>query len=541
MLYYPSMNNDHAQQLKAFLSNQEWRLNNLYWITNKSGHLVRFRMNWAQEELYRTHHTRNNILKVRQLGISTFLSILILDSCLFTPNFKAGVVDRTLPDAKAKLAKIKFAYNRLDYLPENPTPLDHALSAIGAEIKKCSTGTEIGKEEATFPNGSNIYAAASIRGGTLQLLHVSELGYIARHAPLRAEEIIAGCQETVGNDCHIYFESTHEGGKTGINYEQIEAAMANIGKPLTPLDYKFYFFPWFHHPEYRLEGYTPTPTADQQQYFDSLERKLNITLTPAHKAWYLAKCRTLRSKVKQEYPSTPEEALNNILDGTIFSVQLFDLMERGHLSAHFEPEPHRPIYVTWDIGMSDYMSLWWIQPSGTGKWLILANYTANSRGVKHYIDIVRQRDAEWGRCAACVLPHDGTRRDLNENTFENDIRAAGYSTILVPRTTNKWASIENTRELLEHSIIHARCAEYTNVDGVRYISGLDALKDYRTPPDGANGNVSRQPLHDKASHAADSLRTFADAVTRGLINPYPGYATHRDRERSRAHVASRLR
>ncbi len=533
-----------AQALQKLLTDQEWRLNHLYWITDKSGRLTRFNMNWAQQELHRTAHTRNNILKVRQLGISTYMALLMLDSCLFIPNFHAGIVDRTLPDAKTKLAKIKFAFEHLDHLPENPTQTDRALAQIGAEIKQLAAATTISKESATFHNGAEIYVGATLRGGTLQLLHVSELGSIARHDPIRAGEIISGCQETVGHECRIFFESTHEGGKAGINYEQIEAAMANIGKELTPLDYKFYFFPWYKHPEYHLHGWLPTPTAEQQRYFDSLEAKLNISLTSSQKAWYLAKWRTLRSKVKQEYPSTPEEALNNIMDGTIYSPQLYDLAERGHLSADFEVQPHYPIYATWDLGMADYMSIWWIQPNGQGKWLLLDNYTANGLPLTHYLDILREHDARWGRCTACVLPHDSTHRDLYENTYESAFRKAGYSTILVPRTQDKWGSIENTRDLLRYCIIHSRCGEKTFANGQSYLSGLDALKEYRTAPPGAHGTLHPQPLHGKESHACDALRTFADAVARGYIAPNKGWVTDpnaRKRANNRGYISSRLR
>lgn len=533
-----------AEQLRALLSDQLWRLSNLYWITDKAGRTIRFRPNWAQLELYRTRHTRNNILKVRQLGISTFISILILDSCLFTHNFKAGIVDRTLSDAKAKLEKIKFAFENLDHLPPDPTPLDHALAEIGAEVKTTAQGTEIKAEDASFHNGSRIYVGATLRGGTLQLLHVSELGSISKKFPQRATEIRSGCQETVGIDCLIFLESTHEGGKSGVNYEMVEDAMNLIGKPLTPLDYKFYFFPWFLHPEYELHGWAPNPTADQAKYFAALEQKLGFPISDEKKAWYLGKCRTLRSLVKQEYPSTPEEALNNLTDGTIYSVQLFDLMERGHLTAQYEPDPHLPIFATWDIGIADYMSIWWVQPSGSGKWLLLDNYTASNMPLSHYLDTIREHDARWTRCTACVLPHDATRRDFMFNTFEQAIRAAGYSTILVPRTQNLWASIDNTRELLETSIIHARCSEPTNCGGRRYPSGVDSLKDYHLADPGPSGSLAAMPVHDTSSHACDALRTFADAVHHGLINPHRGWNTapssHKVRS-PRSLISSRLR
>lgn len=526
------------QTLYTLLSDQNWRLNNLYWITNKDGNLQRFRLNWAQHNLHTTAHRRNNILKVRQLGISTYIAILILDSCLFTDNFRAGIIDRTLPDAEAKLDKIAFAFRHLDYLPPDPTTEDRELAAIGALLKaeypikinrdtpSHLTGkTALNTRNIIFSNGSEISIGTTHRGGTLQLLHVSELGSIAAHDPKRADEIVSGSFPTVGNNCRIFLESTHEGGKFGINYEQLMSAMDMIGKPLSPLDFKFYFFPWYLHPEYQLPDISPHPTDEQNKYFDKLNRSLGINITDAQKAWYIAMARTQRSKMRQEFPSTPDEAISPITDGTIYSSEIITLQERGHLTAHFEPDPHRPIYTTWDLGISDYMSIWWIQPDGRGHWLILDNYTANNLPLAHYFAVLREHDARWSRCTACILPHDCAIRDRHFITWADDFRAAGYTTKCVPRTSNLWNSIDNTRILLNQAIIHARCSEPTIPAGtsIRYPSGTDALKLYALAPPGTNGTLAREPLHNIYSHAADSLRTFADAVEHGLISPSLGW------------------
>lgn len=533
------LTHEQYTKLRHFLQNETARLNSLYHIINKDGTPIRFRMNWAQQQLHEHAHTRNNILKVRQLGISTYLAILILDTCLFTPNYRAGIVDKTLKDAEAKLEKIHFAFDHLDTLPDTPTPREEQLAALGRMIKDYHRGTTFTRNEVSFPNGSRITIGTSLRGGTLQLLHVSELGSVSVHDPMRATEIITGALNTVGKNCRIYLESTHEGGKYGVNYEQLLNAMQNIGKPLSPLHFKFFFFPWYLHPEYTDTTYTPHPTVEQQRYFSNIEKTCGTTLSTEQKAWYLAMEQTQRSRMKQEYPSTPEEAMNPIADGTIYSAQIGDLRERGHLTAQFEPDPHRPIYTAWDLGIGDYMSIWWIQPDGQGHWLLLDNYTANNEPISHYLDTLRERDARWHRCAGCIVPHDGARRDIHLETYDTSISRAGYTVTRVPRTQNLWASIDNTREFLRTAIIHARCSEPTHCKGVSYISGVDALSNYRTAPPGANGTLRIQPLHDLTSHAADALRTFADAVKNGLINPHPGY-NPRKIPRTRSHYVETM-
>lgn len=94
------LTNEQFEEVAALLADRWWRLCHLYWIVDVDGRVVRFVPNWAQQELYDHLHHRNDVLKVRQLGISTFVAILELDACLFTANITCGVIDRSLPEAK---------------------------------------------------------------------------------------------------------------------------------------------------------------------------------------------------------------------------------------------------------------------------------------------------------------------------------------------------------------------------------------------------------------------------------------------------------
>lgn len=539
--------------IAEFLSDRLTRLNTIYWIVDKNGSLQRFSMNWAQTSLHNSAHTRNLVLKVRQLGISTYIALLILDSCLFTPNFQAAIVDRKFDDACAKIAKIAFAYDHLDYLPPDPSTRDIELAKIGRLIKdRFGTITSSGeikdltakRNEIRFSNGSSVVASTSARGGTLQLLHVSELGYISVHDPIRAQEIVTGSFNSVSKDCRIFAESTHEGGKYGQNYDLIMSSMDNIGKPLSTLDFKFFFFPWYLHPEYSLPDSSAPISPEDNAYFNSIEKSSGSPISTAQRQWYIAMRKTQGMLMRQEYPSTPDEALNPIQDGTIYFAQLMDLRSRGHLSASFEPDPHRPIYTAWDLGIGDYMSIWWIQPDGAGHWYILDNYTASNQPISHYIDILRSHDALWSRCALCVCPHDVSRRDINLQSYSDALRSAGYSVTRVPATSNLWLSIDNTRQLLDTCIFHERCSERTSCDTRKYISGLDALGGYRLAPPGSHGNLAAQPLHDECSHAADALRTFADAVKLGFVGKDLAFQSHKlspsEDARQRAYINSML-
>ncbi|HCQ7982436.1 TPA: terminase, partial [Proteus mirabilis] len=97
----------------ALLRDKLWRLNHLYWITNKEGKPVRFKMTPEQLEYFEGMHTRNIILKARQLGFTTEVCIIQLDAALFEAA-KCALIAHTLNDAKRLFReKIKYAYDKL--------------------------------------------------------------------------------------------------------------------------------------------------------------------------------------------------------------------------------------------------------------------------------------------------------------------------------------------------------------------------------------------------------------------------------------------
>ncbi|MBT0499526.1 terminase, partial [Morganella morganii subsp. morganii] len=150
----------------ALLRNKQWRLNNLYWITDKEGHPVRFKMTPEQTEYFEGIHNRNIILKARQLGFTTEVCIIQLDAAIFE-SAKCALIAHTLPDAKRLFReKIKYAYERL---PD--------------EIKAANPASNDSAGELVFSKGGSVTVSVSFRGGTLRYLHVSEFGKICAKQP----------------------------------------------------------------------------------------------------------------------------------------------------------------------------------------------------------------------------------------------------------------------------------------------------------------------------------------------------------------------
>lgn len=512
------------------LDNPLWRLHHLYWIENKAGRMQRFRPNVAQLRLWHGLWYRNAVLKARQLGISTFVALLMLDRCLFTPNFHAGIIDKTLPDAEQKLAKVRFAWENLDYLPPGAPQGEQALAYLGRLIKERTGALKRGelhpvsdaRTRLAFANGSDIRLGTTLRGGTLQLLHVSELAHVSVHAPWRAREIRTGAINTVGAEGTIILESTHEGGRYGVNYELTIQAMDNAAKAaaeLSPLDFRFFFFSWFDNPDYTLSGRGGWGDA-LGAYFEKLAAAGVPPLTHGQKLWYARMERTMGAAMKQEYPTTPDEAFATGNDGAIYGSQIALLREQGRVGADFAYNPAEPLYTAWDLGLSDHTAIWLVQYWG-GSVYWLNHYAANQLPLEHYAGKMREWEQQYGTVAAHFLPHDAAHRDPHGQSYVESLAKEGIVAVrVVPRTPDVWRGINSLRGLLAKSWFHRNTLlQRTNAKGEKEPSGLACLEMYRTAPAGANGSCREVPLHDAASHSADAARMFAEALTHGLAAP----------------------
>ncbi len=477
------------------LSNERWRLNNLYYIKDKYGEKVLFRMNWAQKLLYRTMWYLNVILKARQLGMTTFIQIFMLDRCLFNDNTSAGVIAQTRDDAESFFQdKIKFAY---DNLPED---LKNTIKA----------NTDSAKELA-FSNGSRIRVGTSMRSGTLQYLHISEFGKICAKDAAKAKEIVSGSLNTVAPGCFIFIESTAE-GRQGFFYDICQKAMRlaeHVNKSaiqLTKLDFKFWFFPWYEHPDYVLEGVNVDVPVEMREYFEELEKEFGIVLNAARRAWYVKKAEEQGDLMKQEYPATPQEAFEKLLKGAIFGQQIFKA-RKEHRICKLPIERGVPVNTFWDLGRNDINAIWFHQRVGAWDHFIYY-YQYRLVDLTFYAEKLQElkEDLGWlyGRH---YLPHDVEVTDISARGNESRkeiLRSAGVNPIVVvPRTPNKNDAIELGRKAF------SRC----RFDEDNCEEGIIHLENYQWVWDEPNETYRKTPLHNAASNAADAYLQFGQGYT----------------------------
>jgi hypothetical protein len=200
-----------------------YRLNTLYRIINRDGKDIPFKLNDL--------HTRNLILKARQLGMSTFSVIHLLDQCIWTPNLSAGIVSYSLEHAQHIFKRI----------------IGHSLSNLPNWLNVEILGQSA--REITFANGSVLRVDTTLRGGAYQLVLVSEFGKTCARNPLKAEEVVTGTLNTLSQNGTAIIESTGE-GNDGFFAEMVNQAVQRGNENLSPLDYKLFFFPWYQEPSY---------------------------------------------------------------------------------------------------------------------------------------------------------------------------------------------------------------------------------------------------------------------------------------------------
>jgi hypothetical protein len=491
------------EEFKAGLRLKWFRLCCIYFIKDKDGKKVLFAPNKAQEEYYSESHQSDIILKARQLGFTTFKMIHDLDTCLFKKNFSAGCIAHSDKDSKDIYRnKIRFAY-------ENITPrVKRLIELIGYALPTPRNDKDNGY---VFSNGSSIGVSTGYRGGTLQSLHVSEFGKICKKYPEKAKEIVTGAFNAVGKNGSITIESTAE-GKQGYFYDYCMDAkkLLDSGNKPNGMEFMFHFFPWWRDSEYTLAvGNIPNRLAE---YFLELEQKHGIALTDDQKRWYSSKEKTQGDDMKREYPSTPEEAFAQAIDGAYYARQFSDIYAQRRIGEM--PINDAKVYTAWDIGTGDSTAIWFWQFIN-GKIHVLDYYENSGEGMRHYFKVLKDKAQEnkW-QYGTHYAPHDMSHREFGCDAKPRtqiaregfDIDGEHYSVDFeVLSMMGVDEGIELVRELLPICYF----------DEKRTADGVTCLESYRKEWNDKVGVWRDNPLHDWSSHGADAFRYMAMACTKG--------------------------
>lgn len=473
----------NVQVAEKLLNDPYWRLNHLYWIIDKAGNKELFKLNWAQEKLYHEMWYCNLILKARQLGISTFVCLLFLDRCLFNSNQHAGIIAHTREDAEMLFRRVKFAY---DSLP--------------IEIKVLRPANTDNARELQLSNGSTLRVGTSMRSSTLQYLHISEFGKICAKFPDKAREIVTGSLNAIAPGQYIFIESTAE-GREGYFYEMCKEAQAaqDSAKNLSPLDFRFHFFPWHGHKAYRINSESLDLPTHMQGYFSKLEEVLGYSIDPIQKAWYIKRAETQGEDMKREFPSTPDEAFETSNEGLYYSRQIVEARQQGRIRRVYY-DANVPVHTAWDLGYNDSTAIWWYQVCGQEIHL-LEYYENSGEPLTHYLQLVKNKPYSYGKH---IVPHDAAVYEYSTGLSRVEVARNQGIPFTIASDIGLVEGIDAVRNILN------RCW----FDEVKCASGLKALESYKKEWNERHGCWSSQPLHNFASHGADAFRMLVVGISK---------------------------
>lgn len=237
-------------------------------------------------------------------------------------------------------------------------------------------------------------------------------------------------------------------------------------------------------------------------YFDMLKQK-GIALTHGQKLWYVKKHETQQSKMKKEYPSTPDEAFEINLDGLYYASHV-QAARTDKRVLNIPYDPTLKVHTAWDLGFRNLNAIVFFQIAG--KEIHIIDFIEGT-GVSliQYIKMIKEKPYIYG---THLGPHDikVTEYSTGVTRFETAAKL-GVIFNLVPDI-----SLQDGIDSVKN--IFPRCY-FCASDAVLLL--LKHLENYSQAWDKVSGSWTGRPSpHDVHSHCADAFRYLAVGINNCL-------------------------
>ena len=298
-------------------------IESLFYLKSKKGEIIPFKLNDVQSDYYQTltsdypkmQGVRENILKGRQFGISTFWSGIFTTDFILSALGEIPLTDSDIYSHKDDETKSHFDrvnmfldsyllktrggdYSKPDHRQYLPELRKEFLKIDTAGLLVAKNGTQIQTQTAS--------AKVSGRGSTKSNIHWTEPAFYPNTQIMSAKNLMTGAEEQVPQGYgKIIREST---GNLASDYYAEEYYLGKDGLS----DFNSRFMAW-----YTFKDYTTTPPEDWKlpEYYTKLVSDSKATIDQCY--WHFMKTRGLEDKAKlREYPTYDREAF--LLSGTGF-------------------------------------------------------------------------------------------------------------------------------------------------------------------------------------------------------------------------------
>lgn len=469
------------------LKNKPWRTSHLYRIRDKKQQLIQFKRNKAQEHFNQNKWTRNLILKSRQLGFTTDEAIDSLDDVLFNRNTECLLIAHNL-DAGKKIfdGKIELGWKNL--------PLElkslYKVDANTAQTLKFEYG------DGSY---SSIAVDTSGRSGTYNRVHITEFADICKKFPNKVKDILEGTIPAVPTDGRVDIESTSQGA-AGEFYEMCMLAKER-GEPKYPVEYKFHFYNWTWDEE--IEGLTPETRLPEKFL---AYQKLN-NLSDKEITYYYMKWLSLNqdwNSLHKEYPTTPEEAFEVIVEGSYYGEEMGRMDRDGRIGI----VPHDKalkVHTVWDLGVGSNLAVGFFQRTREGQLRMIDYFQGQgSDGMPEAIIALLRKPYAYGYHFG---PHDLEATDVSTGKSRRETaKKLGINFKVVPDISVEDGINAAQVTLSQLWVDKEKCREWIN-----------AMRSYCREWDEKRGSYKDIPFHNWASHGADMFR-YAAIVADKMLN-----------------------
>ncbi len=193
------------------------------------------------------------------------------------------------------------------------------------------------------------------------------------------------------------------------------------------------------------------------------------------------------------------------LDACYYADTLSQLRKAGQMGVVRQDSSVR-VHLAFDVGF-DCTAVWFFQVVGQ-KVPVIDYYENTGKPIKHYVDVFdRLKRDEGYNYGKLFLPHDANKREMVAGTtLSKSLKDMGYDVVTLEREQNIDFGINNVINVLPRCWFDEKKCE----------DGLEALQHYRREYNEEMKVYEEKPLHDWASHPADSFRYLARAVSKGL-------------------------
>jgi len=354
-----------------------------------------------------------------------------------------------------------------------------------------------------FEFGDGSYSSIAVdtngRSGTYNRVHITEFADVCKKYPNKVKDILEGTIPAVPTDGRVDIESTSQGA-SGEFYEMFMQAWER-GEPKYPVEYKAHFYNWTWDEE--IDNLIPETNLPEK----FLEYQKIHKLTDKEITYYYLKWLSLNkdwNSLHKEYPTTPEEAFEVIIEGSYYGVAIGQMERDGRIGIVSHDKALK-VHTVCDLGIGNNLRVGFYQkPKGLPTRRIDHWYGKESDGLPEMIDAIQKKPYIYGYHFG---PHDLEATDVGTGKTRREAAAKlGIRFRIVPDL-----SIEDGINAVQIFLSTLQVDKEHNKEWLR------SMKNYCREWDDKRGSYKDIPYHNWASHDADETR-YAAIVEDKMVN-----------------------